>query len=535
MQLCPVKGRRVYGEPKEYQNKALFNSEEDNLWNNCQSIVLKTNHRQGEHSPWKDTLNRIRVGEQNEKDKELLESRRTKNFPEKNFDNAIHGYFTNLEVENWNTLRLNTLQTPMVYSRAVIDAPQAFTPTIKDYGTVEDTNMMQELKIKVGARVMLIQNISVADSLVNGVTGVVLEVLWNIRKGISPTIRAVVVKFDNPNVGDQMRTQYRDLSTSIRDQNGVPIFYHTLETEISGKKSNLKHGSTYKVTQIPLRLGYAFTAHKLQGVTLKRGTDMICHGHKQVKRGMIYVMLSRCESIDNVFLADNVDLNKIKCDIPALFETQRLEQIDQVPISKKQKFDIFYLNIYSLNNKLDDLLNDIEPMQSDIICLVETWLQPGTQMTWPNKQFHDASVGKGNGVCIFRPHGNEYQIVTTIAKPNYQMISMTIIKDAPIQLFLLYLSQNASLDEVTESIKKAILPKFNVMCLGDFNQDKHITNSLTRYLKEIGLTQLIQEPTHKKGNTIDHFYVPVRWKDSMNIQARFLYYSDHISLSIEFM
>ena len=46
---------------------------------------------------------------------------------------------------------------------------------------------------------------------------------------------------------------------------------------------------------------------------MKKGsTDVVLHGHINMPKGMGYVMLSRCEDINNVFLDDKFDLNKIK-------------------------------------------------------------------------------------------------------------------------------------------------------------------------------------------------------------------------------
>ena len=149
----------------------------------------------------------------------------------------------------------------------------------------------------------------------------------------------MVIKFDNPDVGEHQRAQFANLDESIGVQGGVPIFWYTLEFNISGGRSNAKqHGATCKVTQIPLRLGWAFTAHKLQGVTLKKGTDLVCHGHKSMTRekGMVYVMLSRCERLENVFLDETLLLKYIKCDPYSLIATKRLEEINIVPIIKKQ-------------------------------------------------------------------------------------------------------------------------------------------------------------------------------------------------------
>ena len=59
---------------------------------------------------------------------------------------------------------------------------------------------MDELKLKIGARVMLISNIDVADLLSNGSVGTVLGV----EEGQNGNITAVIVKFDNPDVVDKV-------------------------------------------------------------------------------------------------------------------------------------------------------------------------------------------------------------------------------------------------------------------------------------------------------------------------------------------
>ena len=61
--------------------------------------------------------------------------------------------------------------------------------------------LVDELRLKIGSRVMLITNIDVSDLLCNGAIGTVLEVV----AGQNDTISAVIVKFDNPVAGKQSR------------------------------------------------------------------------------------------------------------------------------------------------------------------------------------------------------------------------------------------------------------------------------------------------------------------------------------------
>ena len=72
-------------------------------------------------------------------------------------------------------------------------------------------------------------------------------------------------------------------------------------------------------------LADASTAHKLQGVTIMKGQDYVVHGHKKMPKGMAYVMLSRCSDMNNLYLADNFDVNMIKCIPNALKEKEKFD------------------------------------------------------------------------------------------------------------------------------------------------------------------------------------------------------------------
>ena len=514
-------------------NKALWNSDQS-IWKSFDSVVLKVNHRQGEGNQWTNCLNRIRRGEVTEEDKTILESRRVKNFPDKNFEDAIHVFGTNAEANEINLKRLSALPGPPIKTEAKVECPKNYTPIITPHGTFKNSKFMKTLKFKVGAKVMLIHNVSLQDKLVNGVTGQVIEVLYHPhKKGGAKHVSAVVVKFNDPNVGEETRQTYQKMSPSIRDQGGVPIFFTSLTLNISGRRPNSKHGATYTVTQIPLILGYAFTAHKLQGVTLKRGIDLYVNNTVWTRPGMVYVMLSRCEDIENVFLDDEFPLKKIRADKASLLELKKLEKEDISIELAKKTFNIYYQNIYSLKNKLPDLQNDIHPQQSDIICLVETWLQRGSQMEWPGKRFHHASMGNGNGVCMFVPEDQPYKLIGSYTNEKFQILSIIVYDN--LQLFVVYLStRECPYGNVVSEISKMIQRNSKPIIIGDFNFHTNKTNALTTYFEQIGLKQIVHEPTHTKGNTIDHCYLPENLVKGTEIKIQFTYYSDHASFAINF-
>ena len=64
-----------------------------------------------------------------------------------------------------------------------------------------------KLKLKNKVRVMLTFNVSITDSLINGAVGTIIGFLY----GTNSSIKAIIVKFDDPNVGEAQRLRYQDL------------------------------------------------------------------------------------------------------------------------------------------------------------------------------------------------------------------------------------------------------------------------------------------------------------------------------------
>jgi ATP-dependent DNA helicase PIF1 len=125
------------------------------------------------------------------------------------------------------------------------------------------------LQLKIGAQVMLLKNLDTEAGLVNGSLGEVVAIKER------PGCKYPVVEFTN----------------------GAKLEIDQAEWQIVRSK----HDVLASRRQIPLRLAYAITAHKAQGATLDK---VRVHLKRCFAPGQAYVALSRCKTLEGLFIAD---------------------------------------------------------------------------------------------------------------------------------------------------------------------------------------------------------------------------------------
>ncbi|KAJ7067741.1 hypothetical protein B0H15DRAFT_794083, partial [Mycena belliarum] len=70
-------------------------------------------------------------------------------------------------------------------------------------------------------------------------------------------------------------------------------------------------GKRMSRTQIPLRLAWAVTVHKSQGLTLKK--VKLGLGKREFASGLTFVGLSRVKTIDSLMIVGPFDYSRVKC------------------------------------------------------------------------------------------------------------------------------------------------------------------------------------------------------------------------------
>ena len=201
-------------------------------------------------------LNRIRMGKQTKEDIEILKCRvRPNGHPD--LKGALFISAKVKPVASYNEKAINKLLGKLFVSRAThIQAmSKSYKPKVdKITGRIGDTQYVDELNLKNGARVILIFNIDVSDLFCNGATGTVLGIEEN-EKG---SIRAVIVKFDNIAAGQESRR--RNPIMTMKYHGGTVIKKKEQDYSLTRNKGLIS--STAKLIQFTIVLAWAVTVHK---------------------------------------------------------------------------------------------------------------------------------------------------------------------------------------------------------------------------------------------------------------------------------
>ena len=373
LQIKPVKGRYIFEEPKNAYFKLAFAV--NPLWEKLRIVNLEENHRQGSDKTYADVLNRICVGEQTDEDMEKLQKRvRPKNHADLKDPDSLWLFGKNKPVDDINTKRLLKIKGHeiKIKARCFHNTMKDFKPPIGKSGTVKETPFQAKLQLKIGAKVMLTYNVDTADGLTNGSRGTLIGLLKNEENEVT----RLVVKFENPAHG-QMRRESTPGVTS-KYPGGTAI--EKVSFAFSLSKSKRGSIATAKVIQFPIKLAFAATAHKIQGQTVKKPRKVIVDLHSVFQPAMAYVMLSRVESIDQLYILETFNETKIYGSMHAINELRKMNKKSENERPSRWNdlrtscTRVSALNCGSLRHQIEHIKTDDILKISDAICLPETWI-----------------------------------------------------------------------------------------------------------------------------------------------------------------
>ena len=511
------------------------------IWNKLfQKVELTQIMRQKDDAVFAQMLNRLRVRKQNEPlqkhDEKLLESRTVNNDVTPQPD-ALHLFYFNKDVDAHNKSQLSSLNTE-IYTIKARDIDQSSGRIIKVHDTPhrttrkDDTCLVPELELAVGARVMLIANVDVLDGLCNGVSGTIKGILFGSSNNMP---QVVYVKFDSDRIGMKARSAK---SIPARYFDCVPI-------EPRKETFQLKR-KTFSTTreQFPLKLAWAVTIHKVQGQT----TETAVISMKGLKAAMAYVALSRVTSISGMYLVD-YDPKKIFCNNDIETHVASMPSCDMsnasplLNVDHRTHFIVAHQNIQRLTTHIEDLKSNNEIRRAHIICLSETWLDNNTDMDLLSIEsftLETVNSGSGRGVAMYIQNSVNYTVLPlhandcdVLAIKTYGATNMIIVVVyKPVRTPLS--SFHKDMNDITAQLE-ALDTKYTVF-VGDFNIDLLTKDQTSTCASLKQYYQVISEPTTRcfpKGTLIDHIYIKPK-PDSSEYSASVLttYYSYHYPVSV---
>ncbi|MEO8569624.1 MAG: helix-turn-helix domain-containing protein [Ginsengibacter sp.] len=263
-QLPPVAQRHEWNVLQEYYSSPFFF--DSSVIKEQMPLLIELNkiYRQKENS-FVELLNKVRNNRMSVDDFEELHQRYNPAFRPTIEEKYITLTSHNSQADQINARELQKILNSTYKYEALID------------GDFPENNYPAEgtLLLKVGAQVMFLKNDTILKRYFNGKIGVV--------KSLDD--EEIIVECDGANISVSMETW--ENSRYVLDRVDGKLQQETLGT----------------FSQFPLRLAWAITIHKSQGLTFEK---VMIDAGAAFSSGQVYVALSRCTSLDGIVLLSKI-------------------------------------------------------------------------------------------------------------------------------------------------------------------------------------------------------------------------------------
>ena len=324
-QLSPVIKDNEWELLKPYYKNGFFFSSHAYQACNAISIELKHIYRQ-ENPTFIKILNEIRNNVLSNASAKELNKRYIPDFIPEPDAGYISLTTHNNKAEAINSKELTKLKT------------KTFTYNAKIEGTFPDYSYpnSDELELKVGAQVMFVKNDSGPDK-----------------------------RYFNGKIGKVIHLDKEEVVVHCPDDDFniivTPEIWENINYSVDAETKAISEERIGAFTQMPLRLAWAITIHKSQGLTFEKA---IIDAKGAFAHGQTYVALSRCKSLEGLVLKNEIHSNQIISDHNVISFNKSAEQNEPdasvLQLSQKnfqldlifEVFD-FYEFLYPVNRVLD--------------------------------------------------------------------------------------------------------------------------------------------------------------------------------------
>jgi hypothetical protein len=236
------------------------------------TIELKHIYRQSDQL-FIDLLNKVR---DNKIDSEVLGELNKRFIPD--FDPDSGGGYITLTTHNYQSQAINNSKLEKLPGE-----PHTFSAIIKDEFPELSYPTTSELVLKVGAQVMFVKNDISRDKLFfNGKIGIITAF-----------------------ADDEIIVQCPGDDAPIRVEMAE---WQNMKFTLDEETKEIEETPIGSFTQYPLRLAWAITIHKSQGLTFDRA---VIDAHAAFAHGQVYVALSRCRTLEGVVLSKMIGQQSI--------------------------------------------------------------------------------------------------------------------------------------------------------------------------------------------------------------------------------
>lgn len=320
-------------------------------------LELKKIYRQNE-AQYIDLLNHVRNNEVTQDDLDLLNSRYS---PEASY---LRDHIT-LTTHNYKADAINREEL-----KRLPGAVFNYIGIIEGDFNEKNAPAEQSLQLKKGAKVMFIRNDSGEErSYYNGKLATVSNL----------SAEKITVTFDDSGAPYELKREtWRNIRYNYNREND------SVEEEVLGSFS-----------QFPIRLAWAITIHKSQGLTFQR---VVVDAGDSFAAGQVYVALSRCTSLSGLVLRSHISFQQISTDERVLQHARQLQNaLDLTDLLQTERqqyehdqlvavFDVEKI-LRALGEWLEELPGKKLPDIQKAMTLAETLVTKAAELTEVSKKF----------------------------------------------------------------------------------------------------------------------------------------------------
>ena len=498
-----------------------------NLWKELFTMYeLVDIMRQKDDLAFAQLLNRLRLNEMTEEDKQVLQTRvfdrDTGDYPK----DAVHLFARNSFVKKHNDNILSQLPGEKFVIPCHDNVVSANIPAKEcqrlinslpdDYS--KTGQLMKSLTVVVGMIVVHTANVDVEDGLTNGATGVVKQIDFRMEGTNRPSI--IWVLFDDPRVGRTTREKYRKLYNSSINTDWTPVF--------DVQRTFILNYKTYQRIQFPLTPASGKSVWKAEGATVDRVVVDLSQ-EKTIRKipHIHYVALSRVKRLKDLYIL-NMNEASMALDDDVNVEMHRLRteaalELCYVPLYKTDpgKIKIAFNNARSLHKHFRDVEFEPNVLAADAIGFAETRLcRRDENVHYALRRFRlirldDAEKESGNrphhGLALYVKEYFQIQKVVKMQCKSFEFIFASIysIQRGSVQVVVLYKYPKSSQTDFRKDIHHHLRPVIDLnvrlVILGDFNiQIDCVNTEFVKFMEtSFRCRQQIKQSTTDSGSILD--------------------------------